>query len=443
MTDAPAPSPTLQVDSKKNFYAFTLDILFFMVGTYFLPTATVLVGFANRLTQNPVLIGIVGMAWSVSWFLPQLIAARVVHGKKRQKPYLVWSSIFGRQAFIVIAAWVAFTQAQQPLLTIWILVGCIVFFNVCDALAGVAWFDMLSRALTPRLRGRSVAIGQFGGSVLGLGAGVIIQLVFAPDGLPFPQNYAFVFFCGWAMFNVSLIMLVFLQEMPMSESERQNANEHGFGGHLRESLTQDPLLRKILLARGLTSMETMAAAFYLVFITNQLKLPDESVGVFTIAAIIGGALGIALFGVVSEKFGTRRVAQIASTLQFANPLMALGVALTPAIAALTLGGTNLAYLIFIIILGTGGAIGHSMVLGFLGYLIDVAPESRRAIHVGIMNTMGGVLALAPAIGGVIIELVSRVATTNIAYAVVFGIATLCTAIGLLLTLKLPDMKNKS
>jgi len=434
--------PALKIDSRRNFTAFTLDIMLFMVGLNFLPTATVLVGFANRLTDNPVLIGIVGMAWAASWYLPQLIAARIVHGKHKQKPYLIWPSLIGRQMFFILAAWVFLTNAAQPLLTIWIMVACIVFFNICDALAGVSWFDMLSRALSPRLRGRVVAIGQFAGSILGLGVGVVVQRVLAPDGLPFPQNYAFIFACGWIFFNFSLIAVLLLQELPMSEEQRQTANEHGFGKHLRESLTDDPLVRQTLIARGLTSLEAMAAAFYLVFITNQLGLTDESVGTFTIAAIVGGGVGIALFGAVSERVGTRRVAQMASALQFLNPLMALAVALFPSVAGVQIAGTSLAFIIFIIIMAANGAIGHSLVLGFLGYLMDIAPESRRAIYVGIMNTMGGVIALAPLVGGIIIEVVSKVAPTHVAYAVVFGLVAICTGVGFVLSLRLPTRETR-
>ncbi|HQX76808.1 MAG TPA: hypothetical protein PL074_10860, partial [Thermoflexales bacterium] len=140
--------------------------------------------------------------------------------------------------------------------------------------------------------------------------------------------------------------------------------------------------------------------------------------------------------------GTRRVAQMASALQFLNPLMALAVALFPSVAGVQIAGTSLAFIIFIIIMAANGAIGHSLVLGFLGYLMDIAPESRRAIYVGIMNTMGGVIALAPLVGGIIIEVVSKVAPTHVAYAVVFGLVAICTGVGFVLSLRLPTRETR-
>lgn len=440
----PAAPAAFRVDSPRNFSAFTLDIVFFMIGTYFAPTATILVGFANRLTDDPVLIGAVAMAWPVSWYLPQLVAARVVHGKRRQKPYLLWPSLLGRQAFLVLAAWVALTGAAQPVLTIWVMIACIVFFNLCDALAGVAWFDMLSRALSPRLRGRSVAIGQLIGSVLGIGAGLVIQRSLAQDGLPFPQSFAFIFFCAWAAFNVSLVTIFFLQELPMSEGEMQTAHETHFVAHLRESLRDDRTLRQVLLARGLTALEAMAAAFYLVYVTNLLNLPDESVGSFTLANIAGGILGIAAFGLIAERFGPRRVAQVTSFLQFGAPALALTVALAPGLAGIEIApGLNAAFALFMVILAINGAIGHSLVLGILGYLMDMSAQSRRAIYVGIMNTLGGLIALTPVVGGLLIELISRAAPSNTAYATVFGLVAALVGVGLVLTLRLPRQRPAS
>jgi len=168
--------PPVPIDSRRNVFAFTGDIVAFMVGTYFIPATTVLVGLASQLTDDKTLIGVVGMTWSVTWFLPQLVAARIVRGKRWQKPYLMIPSLIGRNALLLIALWLLATQAQAPVLTIWVLVGCLTVFNVCDALAGVAWFDMMSRTLSPRMRARSVSIGQFIGGILGIGVGLIVEL---------------------------------------------------------------------------------------------------------------------------------------------------------------------------------------------------------------------------------------------------------------------------
>lgn len=71
-----------------------------------------LVGLASQLTEDKTLIGVVGMTWSVTWFLPQLVAAHLVRGKRWQKPYLIIPSLIGRNGLLLMALWLLITQAQ-------------------------------------------------------------------------------------------------------------------------------------------------------------------------------------------------------------------------------------------------------------------------------------------------------------------------------------------
>lgn len=71
-------------DSRRNLVAFFGDMGAFNIGMYFMPTTTILVGLASLLTDDKALIGIVGLAWKASWYLPQLLAARLLHGRPRK-----------------------------------------------------------------------------------------------------------------------------------------------------------------------------------------------------------------------------------------------------------------------------------------------------------------------------------------------------------------------
>ena len=430
---ASVPPP---LDSRRNFFVFTGDIVTFSIGMYFIPTITVLVGLASKLTDDKALIGAVGMIWSVSWFLPQLFAARIVRGKRREKPYLIIPSIIGRQTFILFAAWLFFTQAQQPIVTVWLLILAILIFNTCDALAGVAWFDMLSRALTPRMRGRSMAIGQLIAAIGGIGVGLVVERILAPDGLPFPLNYAVIFTCAWTGFMLSLIIVFFLCENPVTEEAVQQSQQSSFFADLRGILASDGLFRRTLLARLLTSVEAMAAPFYVVFSREQLNLPDSSIGVFSLAYILGSIAGIVLFGWQHDRFGTRRVLQASSTMQFAAPALCLALALLPFVSA---QAPDAAYFLTLLAVGLNGAVAHSLVLGYLGYVMDNAPERHRATYVGVFNTVSGVASLTPVLGGAMIDALAGSLSGALPYAVVFGLVVVMVGAGLLLAYQLPGV----
>ena len=432
---AQAGLPTLvPINSPRNFAAYAGDMMAFMVGLNFIPTATVLVALASQLTDNSVLIGIVGMIGGASWFLPQLFAARIVHGKRRKKPYLIAAAAAGRQAYLLIALWLFITGAVQPILTVWILIAGIAVFHIADALAGVAWFDMLSRALTPRMRSRAIAIGEFAGSVLGIGAGFIVARILAPDGLPFPANYAVIITCAWLSFDISLLFILFIQENSMDEAERSRSTESQFRGHLAEALRADRAFRKLLVARGLTGLDAMVVPFYIVFITALLQLPAAAVGVFTVAYAVGSIIGIVFFGGVADRWGSLRVIHASAVMQFAAPALALLIAAVPAISS---AAPDLAMGMFIVIMGLNGALSHSLLLGFVGYTLDASPERHRAIYVGVINTVGGLVSLTPVLAGVLIESLSRSASQQAAYTAVFGLAAVCVGAGMLLSFRLP------
>lgn len=430
---------TTEVDSRRNVFAFTGDICIFVMGTYFIPATTVLVGLASQLTDDKALIGVVGMTWSVSWFLPQLIAAQIVRGKPRQKPYLIIPSFIGRIAFLLIALWLLVTQAQAPILTVWVLIGGLVLFNVNDALAGVAWFDMMSRALSPRTRARVVSIGQFIAGILGIGVGLLVERVLSPAGLPFPQNYAFIFGCAFVCMSLSLLIIgLFLREMPMAEAEQRQANDGNFIGNLREIWRTDLLFRKVLIMRIFTGLEVMAASFYLVFAKEQLGVGDSATGIFNIALIVGGIGGVALFGWLADRFTSLSVIRASAAMQMVAPVIALGFAVAHGISNELAGSALIGFFVVFVL---RGAVEHSLVLGALGYFMDTAPERHRAMYVGAINTVSGIVALTPVLAGLWIDSQTARNQTQLAYIVLFAAVILSAASGLWLSLKLPTTKT--
>jgi MFS family permease len=426
--------PTYKLNSRRNFLAFSIDMLSFATGIAFIPATIVLVGLASHLTSDKTLLGVVAMTGSVAWFLPQIVAARIVHGKRHQKGYLVGASLIGRQAYLVMAIWLLVTQAQSPLLTVWLLIACIATFHMCDSLAGVAWFDMLSRALSPRVRARSVTIGNLIGLVGGIGSGVVVERVLSPAGLPFPTNYAVILLCAWAFFIISFVAILFIQETPMSATEHSQVAESHFIQDLREALRTDKTFQRLIIARLFTGIEAIAIAFYVIFLRERLQVSDATLGLLTIASVVGGIVGIVFFGWLGNRFGSRWVIWLSVMLQVMSPVLALAVAAFPAI---TQANPALGLYFFMAAFGIDNAVGQAGMLGFQSYPLDAAPERHRAMYIGVLNSVGGVVSLTPVLGGLLLDSLSSVTGSMAAYSIVFGIAAASVLIGLVFSLSLP------
>lgn len=422
------------LDLLRNQLAFGGDTTMFGIGVYFMPLTTVVTSLAARLTDDKALIGAISLAWYVSYLLPQLFAARVVHGQRRLKRFSVIPSIFGRPVMLLFAIWLAVMGTQAPLLSVWVLLGCIVLFLGFDAFTSVAWFDMMGRAFTPGGRARMLTVTQLIAGIGGIGAGLIVERVLGSEQIPFPLNYALLFGCAWLFYELSLVCMLFIRERVSTQPEAAHTENGHFWQKLRIAWQNDPVFRRLLLARLFTGVENMAAAFYVVFAKEILGLPDSAIGVFTIAYVIGGLLGTAIFGWLSARFGPRRVVVMASVLQLTAPVLALAVSFVavPGSTLVTLG-----YGAFIVIMALAGAVNRSTQVGFFSYAQDSAPELDRPMYVGAVSSIAGTAALMPLLGGLLIDGLSASGFGAGAYSVLFGIAAVVVAIGALLSLKLP------
>jgi MFS family permease len=76
-----------------------------------------------------------------------------------------------------------------------------------------------------------------------------------------------------------------------------------------------------------------------------------------------------------------------------------------------------------------GIVGSSIMLGFLNYILDLAPPGQRPTYMGLSNTLGGVLVLVPMLGGWLLQ------TTS--YPVVFAAAAVGPVLAMGMALRLP------
>ncbi|MCL4505745.1 MAG: MFS transporter [Chloroflexi bacterium] len=262
----------------------------------------------------------------------------------------------------------------------------------------------------------------------------------SPNGLPFPTNYAVLFICAWVCFIASFVAILFIKETPMSEVEHSQTAESHFLANLLEAVKTDKVFQRLILARIFTGIEMMAAAFYVVYIRERLQLPDSILGVFSIASVAGGIMGIAFFGWLGDRLGPRGVIRFSVLLQVFAPGLALAVAALP---VLTSQMPSTAVALFIAVLAINGGVAQAGMLGFQSYPLDAAPERHRAMYIGVLNSVGGVVSLTPVLGGLTLDWLTASASSVLAYSVVFGIATLCVVAGLITSLGLPQPARSS
>jgi len=413
--------------STRNWWAFFLDYVFFGVGLTFANQNTVLPAFVATLTDSKVLIGSASAVWLGAWLLPQLFAANFLSSKPKKYRYMIWGSAVGRPAFWLFALLLAWGGLSQwPLLILGVFLAGLGWFAMADAFVAIAWFDLFGKAMGSAERGKLIGLGQVVDGLGAIGAGWWVGYLLSENGPAYPLNYAAIFSLGGLCFFISFLGLTITVEIPEAVPEHlPAASWRDYWHRLSEVWRNDPSFVRVNVVRLLTGLSALASPFYILHATQEAGISPKAIGIFAATAPIGSMLAGLILGRVAATYGSHRVMQIVAWLAAIPPLLGLGLTLTQATAAHTW-----VYVVCYLIMGM---IEGSLMLGFFNYILDLAPLGSRPIYMGLANTLGSLLVIAPILGGWILDVSS--------YRVLFVLTLVGVAAAAVVALGLPKARH--
>lgn len=314
-----------------------------------------------------------------------------------------------------------------------VLVGFFVLFGLGSLLgggAGLPFTDIVGRILPARVVGRFYAQRFFfGAGLMGTLAGLAVRWVLGREDLfPFPQNYVVIFSLAVGFMLAGVVAFSLLREPPA----RQTSRARPLGQTLTQVprlLRRDPNFRNMLLSRLLLSGAWMSLPFYTVLAMTEFRIPAAVVGTFVMVRQLSGMFGNLFWGRLSQRAGNRAVIRTAAATQLVMPGYALLLVLlvAPVQARIPEWGR---IGLFLPIYALSGATMFGQVIGYTSFAINIAPERRRPTYIGLMNTVMGVAAPAPALGGVLADLFG--------FRAVFAVSLVMVAGALAVTARLRD-----
>jgi MFS family permease len=414
---------------RRNFVALTGDYVAFLVAMAFADPYTILPAFARQLTSSAPLIGLISTAYNGGWLLPQLIAANYVANQERKKNYVLWPCILGRPLYLLLAAATFFLAKSHPVLVLLALYVGVAGFSMSDGIASVPWFDILSKAIPSRRRGRYLAACQVIGGLLAIVAGLIVQRILDPNaGLSFPNNYSLLFFLAFLFLQVSTVFLLFIRE-PIEPTHAERSPWKQYFPMLLRALREDRAFRRAVSGKLLAGIAGMATPFYIIYGTEGLKLGAAVIGLCVTAQVIGRILGGVMLGALIEKLGNRAAILCGLGIVACLPALALGLG---AWRRASPQDSALLY-VFPLIFFLLGLAQDTLFWGFNNYVLDLAPAKDRTTYIGLTNTITGLLVISPVIGGGILQLTS--------YPVLFSVALAIYLVALIAAFRLPRLSR--
>jgi MFS family permease len=393
------PSRPDPADSSRNYYAFFGDYVGFSLAMAFASSTTVLPDLVGRLTSSELAVGVLATVTNGAWLLPQLIYANWLTNKRRKKPFYMLASIIGRPLYLLYAVALALGLHRQPLLALLVLYGIQALFFGTDALATVVWFDVLGKAIPEARRGRLIGRAQLTGGLASAGAGVLVAYLFGANGLAYPNNYAAVLGISSVCLLLSMASWSFVVE-PDEPVEEHRPRWRDYVVQLSGILRQDRAFARLILVRLLAGLDGLAISFYILFATRELGLPPTAVGLFTTAQIVGKIVASAGLGALAERSGSHRVVQVATAVGLTAPLASLALLLSGVQESLTTGA------VFAWVFATMGTTISAGMLGYMNYVMALAPTGQRPAYIGLTNTISGVLIVVPTLGGWLLQATS-------------------------------------
>ncbi len=371
-----------------NIFANVTDAAFFGFGMGVSSFVTMIPLFIASLTDSTILIGLVASLHMVGWQLPQIFMSSMVARRKRYLPMVLWTTIHERWPFIALgflcialAGGVLGKAAALPLAFIFVL---------CHAFGGGitanAWQTMIGKIIPTRIRGTFYGIQSSAAALMGSAGALLAGFLLAT--LPYPLNFAVCFFLTGIAMMVSLGFLAISHEDAHVIEAAEQPKGRAFWAHLRDIFMRDANFRWFIVARSLSQLAQMVAAFYTIYAVRDFGLSLGTAGVLAGIQGLTQAIANPLVGRLGDIYGHRR------TFALTNVLLAVS-----AFAAFSAQSPAWFYVIFAL----AGMVNAQWTTS-LAMLVEFGTEVERPYYIGLANTaIAPATLLAPIIGGAIVD----------------------------------------
>lgn len=392
----------------RNFTVGIFDGGFFFLGMSFASVVTIMPLFVSHLTDNPFLIGLIPAIPTMGWLLPQLFTAQHVERLSRKYPYVMLFTLNERWPFLGMAILALFAQslAASVALAIFFLLHTIRSFGA--GFTATAWQDMVGKVIPARRLGAFFGLQQGFGGLLGAGGAIIAGLLI--DRVPYAQNFAASFAIAFAMVMVSYVFLSLTRE-PARPPHTSRPRGREFWASLPAIVRTNRPYRNFLLYRSMYLFGGMGVAFFTVHIVNDLGLSAAEAGAMTFVMMLAQTITYPTAGWLGDRFGHRRVMEIAALSGVAMGLMAW---LAP--SATWFFGVYALY----------GVSSAASIVSNLSGVFDFCSVEERPTYIGLTASLVGIPSvLAPIIGA---SIVAASGSYDLLFAVTAGCCVVAFAI---------------
>ena len=341
---------------------------------------------------------------------PQLLISNLLEHKPRKMPFYILGMSVHTAVWLGAAVCTVWIGARNYGLLAASFI--LLYFAGTSSMgaSSVAYMDIISKTIEPLRRARFFSLGNFIGGFFTIFIGFLVRYILSDSsGFVFPNNYALLFFGVAVMALVSLFVFLKIREpIRPVQTERKT-----FWQHIKQGphfLRTDSNYREFIVYRIFVNVGRMCMPFYVPYALDKLSISDATIGLFLAVGAVSGVLSNILWGYMSGRYGVRWILICTALLACTAPLVAIFVQYIPPAWQLPCY-----FLTFVL----GGASMSGMMVGFMTYMINIAPPMNRPTYIGFMNTLVFPFGFMPVVAGQLIRWIGYEYTFAIALGVGF------------------------
>lgn len=364
---------------------------------------TVLPSLFSNLTHSKLIFGFIYAILLGAPVIFNLFFSRYLQNKRQKRPFLLGSIYLRSLAFLLMAIFTYRFGAQNPSFIIFSFFIWIFLFAASGGFAGLAYTDIVGKLVAKGDRSKLYAAREFAGGIAALGGSFIVGRVFTPGFIPFPVNYAILFLIGFGGLIIASGAFWFIDEPPSTMERGTKASLLSMIKEIPGHLKANPEFARFILVENLTSFSLMVLPFYMIFAKDVLKVDQSFIGRYLIFSVVGTIISNIFWGFIAQKNGSKAVVRNCIFLGGLIPVLAI---------LISMFGPDWFALVFLLI----GFIQSGREVGFDPYLLDITPDEKRTVFLGIRGTLNLLIILMPILGGMFIDIFG--------YYTTFGLVTL-------------------
>lgn len=356
---------------RKNLRMHLKDGSLYAFGMSFFGAQTIFPIFLKELGASTLAIGSIFALWTIGSNIPAaFMAQRLKKQAMFRAPMIKWG--FYHRLMILICGVVALLVVGRIPTAVEVILFLLLLFltAVFGSISGVPWFQVYTKTVPIKLRGRLIGLRQLiGGAAGALGGyvvGITIQL------FSFPLNFSLLFFIGFGILMASWYYLARVEEQPAREKDRNIDTSIHFIADAKRILKSNKNFRHYLFADALILMSLSSVSFYSIFGIEKFSLSPSYGGTFSAIYMATSIVSNIIFGFSGDYYG--------------HKVNIMGIALCSLSAAVIAILSPNVFIYGFVFSFLACAI-QTQVISRMPFVAELCTERERPLYVGITNTL--------------------------------------------------------